>query len=191
MLILASGSPRRAEILEMLGYEFTVEVADCDESVDDVSAADAVAILSRRKAQAVADLHTDDIESGAVILGSDTLVTLDGAILGKPTNEADAVRMLRMLSGRTHTVYTGVTVIGTVALTQVSAARVKFAELSDSDIERYVATGEPNDKAGAYGIQGRGAVLIDGIDGDFFTVMGLPSRMSATMLSKFGIYPSK
>ena len=185
MLILASGSPRRAEILSMLGYEFSVEVADCDEAVGDVAACDAVAILSQRKAEAVAQSHPDDI-----VLGSDTLVTLDGAVLGKPTDEADAAHMLRMLSGRTHTVYTGVTVIGNGVLTEVSAARVTFAELTDDDIERYIATHEPMDKAGAYGIQGKGAMLIDKIDGDFFTVMGLPSRMTSVMLSKFGIYPN-
>ncbi len=190
MLILASGSPRRAEILNMLGYDFSVEIADCDETVGDISAADSVAILSRRKAQAVADLHKADIENGAVILGSDTLVTLDGAILGKPRDKAEAAKMLRQLSGKTHTVYTGVTVIGAAALTEVAAARVTFAELSDGDIEQYIATGEPMDKAGAYGIQGKGARLVEKIEGDFFTVMGLPSRVSAVMLSKFGIYPN-
>ncbi len=191
MLILASGSPRRAEILTMLDYEFKVEVADCDESVGDASAADAVAILSRRKAAAVADLHKADIECGACVLGSDTLVTLDGEILGKPQNKADAARMLGMLSGKTHTVYTGVTVIGSAVLTEVSAARVTFAALSEEDIRRYIATGEPMDKAGAYGIQGKGAKLIEKIEGDFFAVMGLPARMSAVMLSKFGIYPEE
>ncbi len=191
MLILASGSPRRAEILSMLGYEFAVEVADCDESLGDVKAADAVAILSRRKAEAVAAQHSADIEDGCVILGSDTLVTLDGTVLGKPRDQADAERMLRILSGRTHTVYTGVTVIGAQTLVEVSAARVTFAELSDGDIRSYIATGEPLDKAGAYGAQGRGAVLIEKIDGDFFTVMGLPTRMSANLLAKCGIKPSK
>ncbi len=191
MLILASGSPRRAEILTMLGYDFAVEVADCDETVGDVSAADAVAILSRRKAMAVAELHSDEIEQGTVVLGSDTLVTLNGAILGKPQGEAEAAQMLRMLSGRTHTVYTGVSVIGAAVLTEVSAARVTFAELSDEDIARYIATGEPMDKAGAYGIQGKGAVLVERIEGDFFTVMGLPARMSANLLAKNGIYPNK
>lgn len=190
MLILASGSPRRAEILKMLGYDFTVEVADCDESVGDLTAEDAVAVLSRRKAQAVAELHQGEIENGAVILGADTLVTLDGKILGKPSDEAEAADMLRTLSGRTHTVYTGVTVIGTSAQTEVSAAHVTFAELSEADIARYIATGETLDKAGAYGIQGRGAVLAEKIEGDFFNVMGLPARTSFLMLSKFGIYPS-
>lgn len=191
MLILASGSPRRAEILTMLGYKFTVEVADCDESVGEMNAADAVALLSRRKAQAVADLHGNEPETGTVVLGSDTLVTLDGKVLGKPRDNSDARRMLRMLSGRTHTVYTGVTVIGSSTVTEVSAAHVTFGNLSDSDISRYIATGEPSDKAGAYGIQGRGAVLIDRIEGDFFTVMGLPARMCAEMLSKCGIYPNE
>ncbi len=191
MLILASGSPRRAEILSMLGYEFAVEVADCDETLGEVTAEQAVGLLSRKKAQAVADLHQNDLALGAAVLGSDTLVTLDGAILGKPTDAEDARRMLRLLSGRTHTVFTGVTVIGKETLTQVSRTDVTFAELTDAELDSYVKTLEPMDKAGAYGIQGRGAMLIEKIEGDFFTVMGLPARLTSVMLSKFGIYPSK
>lgn len=185
MLILASGSPRRAEILKMLGFEFVTETADCDENTGDMPADKRVALLSRRKAEAVARLHKND-----VVLGSDTLVTVYGAVLGKPKSTDDAAKMLRMLSGKTHTVYTGVTVIGgDKAATEVCSARVTFDDIDDGTIERYIATGEPMDKAGAYGIQGRGAMLITGIEGDFFTVMGLPACASAKLLAKYGIFP--
>lgn len=187
MFILASGSPRRAEILKMMGYVFEIQVTDCDETVGDVTAEQAVAELSRRKAKAVACIHPD-----RVILGSDTLVTLDGAVLGKPKDKADAKRMLRMLSGREHTVFTGVTVMcGKDSDTVVSQAKVRFAPLTDLQIDRYIATGEPMDKAGAYGIQGRAAIFVSGITGDFFTVMGLPSHDTAVLLEKYGIEPEE
>ncbi len=180
MLILASGSPRRAEILTMLGYNFEIIPADCDESTGDLTADKAVAILAERKAQSVAESHPD-----CTVLGSDTLVTVDGAVLGKPTDAEDAARMLRLLSGRTHTVYTGVSVItGDLVTTECVGAKVTFRELSDGEIADYIATGEPMDKAGAYGIQGRGAMLIEGIEGDFFCVMGLPAAKTHLMLKK-------
>lgn len=169
-LVLASQSPRRAEILETAGYEFTVRTADTDETLEEaLTPAEAVETLARRKALAV-DLQRDER-----ILAADTVVALDGEILGKPKDRADAKRMLRLLSGRTHEVYTGVC-LRTADLTDVFSVctRVTFHALSDLEIEGYLATGEPFDKAGAYGVQGRGCVLVQKIEGDYFNVVGLP-----------------
>lgn len=185
-MILASQSPRRAEILSMLGFDFEIDVADCDENVDGIPTEQIVAVLARRKAQAVAERHPDE-----VVIGSDTLVTVDGSPIGKPKDAADAKRMLRLLSGRSHTVYTGVSIIKDgVDETFVVSAEVEFYPLTDAQIDRYVATGEPLDKAGAYGIQGRGALLVRGIKGDFFTVMGLPAAEVTRRLEAYEIYPT-
>ena len=187
MLILASGSPRRSEILSMLGFKFETHVAGCDENVGGMSVSDMVCVLAERKARAVADHFGND-----VVLGSDTLVTLDGSPVGKPKNTDDAVRMLSALSGRVHKVYTGVSIIshGT-ADTFCCGADVEFYPLTAEEINSYIATGEPLDKAGAYGIQGKGAVLVKRIDGDFFTVMGLPAAETARHLARLGIRPEK
>lgn len=183
MLILASASPRRAEILSMLGYEFDIIPAHCDENIDGLSAAEGVGELARRKAQAVADLHPD-----CAVLGSDTLVAVDGKVLGKPATEAEAADMLRALSGKTHSVYTGISVVkGERAITETVEAKVTFRTLTEGEIADYIATGEPMDKAGAYGIQGKGAVLVEGIEGDFFNVMGLPASRVYLLLKQFGI----
>lgn len=184
-MILASGSPRRGEILSMLGYAYTRDVADCDEDTGDLPADRAVALLAERKAAAVADRHP-----GEWVLGSDTLVTLDGSPIGKPADAADAARMLRALSGRTHTVYTGVCLLRDGAREVfVEEAKVTFYPLSEAQIARYVATGEPLDKAGAYGIQGRGAALVERVEGDFFTVMGLPAGALVRRLEARQILP--
>ena len=183
MLILASASPRRAEILSMLGYEFEIIPADCDENTEGLSAAEAVGELARRKAVAVARLHHD-----CVVLGSDTLVAIEGKVLGKPKDEAQAAKMLRLLSGKTHSVYTGISAVqGDRCITQTVEAKVTFRNLTDDEIAAYIATGEPMDKAGAYGIQGKGAVLVEGIEGDFFNVMGLPAARVHLLLKEFGI----
>lgn len=183
-LILASASPRRKEILSGLGYEFEVCPADADESVDEGTPVSVVAeILARKKALAVLDKNQD-----AVVIGSDTVVAVDDKILGKPKNEADAEEMLRMLSGKTHQVYTGLCVCSKYKIRSlVSKTDVSFYTLSDETIKSYVKTKEPMDKAGAYGIQGKGSVLVKKIDGDFFSVMGLPAAALSRLLDDFGV----
>ena len=191
-LILASGSPRRRELLAQAGFEFTVWAADVDESVR--AGEDPIAYvtrLAREKAQAVfnaegqRDKGTEGQGDGVVVLGADTTVVLDGEILGKPRDAADAARMLRALSGRTHRVITGVAVVSAERV-EVAAeiTAVRFAEIGDGEIAAYVASGEPMDKAGAYGIQGRAAKWIPRIEGCYFNVMGLPLALVAAMLEE-------
>ena len=184
-LILASASPRRKELLERIGLRFSVEAADADETlIPGLSAKNQVMRLSRIKADAVASLHSED----PVILSADTVVVLDGAILGKPVDEADARHMLRSLSGRTHHVLTGITVRhGKYQDTCCEETEVRFGTLSEKEIDAYIATGEPMDKAGAYGIQGLASVFVAGISGDYYNVMGLPLHTCAVMLRKAGI----
>ena len=170
LLILASGSPRRKEILDTMGLEFSVDISDADESFAGTPE-EMVLELSRRKAQAVAPRH-----SGAMILAADTLVFGD-EVLGKPHSAEEAKRMLAGLSGRWHSVYTGVTMIDTRSgktLSRADVTRVHFVALTAQDIDAYVATGEPLDKAGAYGIQGYGSVFVASISGDYNNVVGLP-----------------
>lgn len=179
--VLASQSPRRQELLRQMGLEFTVHPADIDETMPpELSPKEAVAQLSRRKAEAVAcECAPEDC-----VIAADTIVVC-GEILGKPQDEADAVRMLNMLSGRTHQVMTAVTVhCGSRVDTQVSVTDVTFRALEPGEAERYTATGEPMDKAGAYGIQGGGALFIERIEGDYYGVMGLPICMLHTMLRR-------
>ena len=174
-LILASGSPRRSEILKNAGYEFVVKPTSADESLPGgILPEDAVKLLSERKADAA------KIECSDVVLSADTVVALGDRILGKPSDKAEAFSMLRSLSGKTHSVYTGVT-IKSAEKKRVFAVKtdVLFYPLTDDEINAYIATGEPFDKAGAYGIQGRAAVFVEKIDGDYYSVVGLPlSRCS-------------
>ena len=177
-LILASGSPRRKEILDTMALEFSVDVSDADESFAGTPE-EMVLELSRRKALAVASRH-----SGAMILAADTLVFGD-EVLGKPHSAEEAKRMLAGLSGRWHSVYTGVTMIDTRSgktLSRADVTRVHFVALTAQDIDAYVATGEPLDKAGAYGIQGRGGMFIDRIEGSYSNVVGLPMALVRSML---------
>ena len=177
-LILASGSPRRKEILDTMGLKFSVDVSDADESFAGTPK-EMVLELSRRKALAVASRH-----SGSMILAADTVVFTD-EVLGKPRNAGEARRMLAALSGRWHSVYTGVTMIDTRSgrtLSRADVTRVHFVALTAEDIDAYVATGEPLDKAGAYGIQGRGGMLIDRIEGSYSNVVGLPMALVRSML---------
>ena len=170
-LILASASPRRKELLRYITDDFTVRVSHADETAPDgLTPEETVKYLAAVKAGAV---YTGDADE--VIVASDTIVVIEGAILGKPQDEEDARRMLRVLAGRTHTVFTGVCV-KTAKEERIFAERtdVTFYPLTDEEIRGYVATGEPMDKAGAYGIQGKGSLLVEKIDGDFYTVMGLP-----------------
>lgn len=186
-LILASASPRRRDILQMLGYEFSVIPAKGEEQADFSDGAPLAARqLAEGKAGEVAALH------GGVVLGSDTIVELRGRVFGKPRDEQEACRMLRSLSGGVHRVHTGVCVTdGPAAKSFVSTAEVEFYPLSDRIIEAYVRTGDPMDKAGAYGIQGPGCVLVKRINGDFYTIMGLPAAETARLLGSFGIFPPR
>lgn len=187
-LILASGSPRRRQLLEQMGFsDFTVRAPDVDEHVDGPVSPDAlVERLSARKAAAVAA----DAGPDTLVLAADTVVALDGAILGKPRDPAAACTMLRALSGREHRVYTGFTLRqGNRALTGCEETLVTFRPLTEAEIAAYVATGEPMDKAGAYGIQGLGALLVQGIRGDYFNVMGLPVCRLGLALRDFGLDP--
>lgn len=184
-LILASKSPRRVELMQQIGLKFTVCPANIDESVaDDLTPAEAVAQISRRKALEVSRQQPPE----AIVIACDTVVACDGRIFGKPngTDEADA--MLHTLSGRTHCVYSGLTVCrDTEAVTTTECTEVTFRALSDAEIEAYVRSGEPMDKAGAYGIQGLGAVLVETIHGDYYNVVGLPLCQLTQMLRTFGV----
>lgn len=169
MLILASNSPRRQELLTMLGYTFEVRPSDCDESSNIRNPRKLVEELSKRKAKTVI-CNSDD-----VVIGSDTVVAIGRDILGKPKDELDAVNMLQKLSGRTHNVHTGVTIIkDKTVITKSISCKVKFRRLSKKEILDYVSTGEPMDKAGAYGIQGKASAFIPKINGDYFSVVGFP-----------------
>ena len=169
-LILASQSPRRRELLGLFRRPFTVQVADIDETMDDtLPPYDEVARVSRAKAEAIAR-EKDDI-----VVAADTIVVCAGQTLGKPRTEAEAAQMLRLLSGRDHQVMTGMTVLrGDRAVTCTEVTDIHFRELSDKEIESYIATGEPMDKAGSYGIQGGAALFAERMVGDYYNVMGLP-----------------
>lgn len=181
-IILASASPRRKELMELAGYEFEVICADIVEVVpEEAMPQEVVMSLALQKAQAVAAEHKE-----AVVIGSDTVVALDGKILGKPHSEQEACEMLRSLSGRTHKVFTGVAIVcGGKVKNFFDETDVEFYSLGDDEIKKYVATGEPTDKAGAYGIQGKGSVLVKRINGDFFSVMGLPIAKLYREMSDF------
>ena len=181
-IVLASGSPRRRELLSLITEDFAVCPADADESLrDGAPLADEVVRLSRLKAEAAMQSHPD-----AVCIGSDTMVTIDHLPLGKPKDRADAADMLRRLRGRTHEVLTGLAVLSPDGGAQTLCTRteVTFRDFSDEELAEYLATGEPLDKAGAYGIQGHGALLIEGIRGDYYSVMGLPVAPLGVMLRK-------
>jgi septum formation protein len=180
-LILASASPRRADLLRAAGIEFDAQPADVDESVGDEEApADYVQRLARTKADVVAARFP-----GRVVLGADTAVVVDGHVLGKPSDAADAARMLRLLSGRAHEVLTGVCVTdGSSPLVEVACTLVEFAPLSAEDIAWYVSTGEPMDKAGAYGVQGRASRFVTAVHGSYSNVVGLPVELVSDMLKQ-------
>jgi septum formation protein len=190
MLILASSSPRRRELLAQAGYTFEVRPANILE--DPLPGEEPIAYvtrLAREKAEAVfRELTAASPKAEKYVLGADTTVTLDNAILAKPADAEDAARMLRLLSGRTHRVITGVALV-TAGRTEVAAevTAVRFLTLSDEEIRAYVATGEPMDKAGAYGIQGRAARWIPRIEGCYFNVMGLPLALVSALLEASGV----
>lgn len=178
MLYLASASPRRKELLTLAGYSFTVLPAHADETPPPgLSPRETAGLLARRKAEAVRALPEFSARQkpGDVILAADTVVDLDGTILGKPRDREDARRILLSLSGRQHSVHTGFCVLaGKKRMCGVESTEVEFYPLTMEEIETYLDTGEPVDKAGAYGIQGRGALFVRRICGDYYTVVGLP-----------------
>ena len=169
-VILASQSPRRKELMGLFHIPFTVRVSQADETMDpDLSPAEAVAVVSRRKAEAV----TRDPED--VVIAADTIVVVDNEILGKPRDEADARRMLQLLSGRDHQVMTGMTLLrGERCIVCTEITDIHFRTLSPREIDAYIRTGEPMDKAGSYGIQGGAALFAERLEGDYYNVMGLP-----------------
>ena len=187
--ILASASPRRREILSHLGLTFTVRTADTDESSDERDGARLVELLARRKADAVWNALLSEhgtLPRDTVVIAADTVVVSpDGEILGKPQDDADAARMLRLLSNNTHRVLSGIAVIkdGVPAVAHEST-EVCFAPLSDDVMTRYIQSGEPRDKAGAYGIQDTAALWIRGIHGDYFNVVGLPVHRLERLLNE-------
>jgi septum formation protein len=185
MLILASSSPRRADLLRAAGIPFEVFPVDVDETVGKLEPpGEHVRRLAREKADAGFQAHPD-----AVVLAADTIVLISGEILGKPKDVRDAVRMLRLLSGREHEVLTGVAIVSRRGrVVEVSRTRVWVTPLSDAEIDEYVATGEPMDKAGAYGIQGLGSRFIDRIQGSYSNVVGLPVSLVYRLLKG---YPEK
>ena len=182
-LVLASGSPRRRQLLEMLGIRFRVVPPDVDETYRNGEAPEAYVVrLARKKASAVAARAP-----GELVLGADTTVVVRGDVLGKPSSEEEAATMLASLQGRTHQVMTGVALAaGDRVEHALDVTDVTFRPLDEATIRAYVATGEPMDKAGAYAVQGRGAMLVEGIRGDFFGVMGLPLRLVLELLERFG-----
>ena len=188
-LVLASASPRRRELLAQSGFAFRIEAADIPE--DPLPGEDPIAYvtrLARGKAEAV---RSRPANASAVVLGADTTVVIEGQILGKPESAADAARMLRLLSGRTHQVITGVSVVSAAqTLTAAEVTAVQFHSLSDEEIADYIATGEPMDKAGAYAIQGRAACWIPRIHGCYFNVVGLPLALVSNLLSALSRLPA-
>lgn len=183
-IILASASPRRKELLTLAGIDFTVQQADIEEKIaPDLKPFEVVKQLAFQKASAVAEKSKD-----CIVIGSDTVVSLDNKILGKPKSENEAKEMLKLLSGKTHKVYTGVAIISDEKnVSFYEETEVEFYELTDREIADYVATGEPMDKAGAYGIQGKGCVLIKRINGDYFNVVGLPVARLYRELGDFNV----
>jgi septum formation protein len=182
-LVLASRSPRRAELLQRLGLQFEIVPAEIDESyVDHEMPAVHAERLAREKAFAISHQRPD-----ALVIGSDTIVVLGSDVLGKPRDEREAVEMLVRLSGREHQVFTGVAVAhGGRVESDLERVNVRFRSLHRRDCEAYVATGEPMDKAGAYGIQGFGSALVESIHGDYFAVMGLPVVCTLKLIERFG-----
>ncbi|MBP0971059.1 MAG: septum formation protein Maf [Oscillospiraceae bacterium] len=181
-LILASASPRRRELMEKIGLPFSVTVSDCDETLPEDTPADRAAeLLAVRKAEAVAAAHPE-----ALVIGADTTVIHGDTVLGKPADREDCIRMLRLLSGDTHRVQTGCALIcGDRRRSFTAETLVTFYPLTDAEITAYADSDEPYDKAGAYGIQGIGGLLIEGIRGDYYNVVGLPVARLARELRKF------
>lgn len=185
-IILASASPRRQEMLRNLGLDFTIHPSGGDETVDDgLKPAEIVELLAERKAADVASGYSEGI-----VIGSDTIVVVDEQVLGKPKDQQDAFRMLSLLQGRAHSVLSGLAVIDIASGERRKGhieTKVQMRSLSEEEIQDYIATQEPMDKAGAYAIQGLGSIFITGIKGDYFSVVGLPVQLLASYLQPLGI----
>lgn len=185
-LILASASPRRSEILSVAGFSFDIIPSSAEEISEGLPPEEAARVNALSKAREV----FDRVGNGCAVVGADTVVTLDGEILGKPKDERDAFRMLKALSGRKHHVITGYAVIsGGFEMSASCSTEVVFKPLSDSEIYAYIATFEPMDKAGSYAIQEKGSVFVESMSGDFFNVVGLPVAEISEILKNIGIYP--
>ena len=194
-LILASGSERRRQLMDMCGYDYEIIVSRADENIEPCEPEKYVEKLALRKAGEVFErVKAENKAAGknekAAVIGSDTVVVLDGKIIGKPKDSADAKRIISMISGKTHKVYTGLAVItdDNVQL-DCSITRVNVRKMTDDEIARYVETGESLDKAGAYGLQGPFGMFVDSIEGNYFTIIGMPLPMLYTMLKNIGIMP--
>ena len=180
--MLASKSPRRAEILRAVGWEFEAVAANIDETrMESEDAVSYVKRLARQKAETVAKM----ISPAGLVLGADTVVVIDGEILGQPGDDGNARRMLKLLNGKWHEVVTGICLLraGQSPRIDHETTRVRFCEMTDDEIDWYVSTGEPSDKAGAYAIQGKGAIFIEEIQGDYFNIVGLPIRLLYKLMS--------
>ena len=187
--ILASNSPRRRELLSMLGIDFCVKVSDCDEDIDTpMPPRELVCELAKRKATAVAD--TLGTSRDFIVIGADTVVCDGERILGKPKDEADAVRTLLSLSDRAHSVYTGIALVGCgKAVTDAVETGVVFDKISEAEAKIYTKSGEPMDKAGSYGIQGIGGFFVKELHGDYYNVVGLPiARLRILLEAEFGLF---
>jgi len=187
-IVLASQSPRRRDLLSLIGIPHTVRPADIDESIAPGEAPlAAVERLARTKAEHIVQLTAGSGEDPPLIIAADTIVVIDDVVLNKPRDVSDARAMLTRLRGRMHDVHTGVCVRwGERRATGIESARVRFRSLTDEEVDAYIATGEPMDKAGAYGIQGYGATIVERVDGDYFSVMGLGLRRLVELLGRVG-----
>ncbi len=192
-LILASASPRRAELLRQIGIDFSIAPADVDESTNGFSEAGKYAMeMSKRKALQVSQTLKDNLNENLLVLGSDTVVSVDNRIFGKPSNRSQAQEMLKAMENRWHVVTTGMTLIRPKTmqmLSETEITRVKMSDFSQGFIEKYISTKEPYDKAGGYAIQEYGSIMVECIDGCYFIVVGLPLHRLSKMFSKFGYNP--
>jgi septum formation protein len=186
-LILASSSPRRKQLLEQIGLEFKIDASNIDEIVDPLlQPVEQVELFSKQKAEAIASKYTD-----ALILAADSMVAINGEVLGKPKDKDDAKRMLKKLSGTQHSIVTGFTLIDTQtkqSITRSVETKVWFKKLSEEEIEAYITKAQPFDKAGSYGIQDLAAIFVEKIEGDYFGSVGLPLFALAEELKKFGVH---
>lgn len=191
-LILASGSPRRKQLLEQAQLSFTISTSSIDENLDETSPQKLVETLAFEKANDVFTTEPQSQKETSVVLGADTIVSINGTILGKPKDAREAKQMLRMLSNNVHQVYTGVAIISNERTTVFhEKTNVHFWELTDEEIDRYIQSGQPFDKAGSYGIQeDLGSLFVKKIDGDYFTVVGLPIARTVRELKSFHIVNS-
>lgn len=184
-MILASKSPRRKEILQQMGFNLEIKVKEIEEVSDKVELIDQIIDISKMKVEEVARENENSF-----VVGADTLVEIDGKALGKPRDKKEAKEMLKMLSGKNHRVITALTLVNVeknICISDYVKSEVYFKEISEEEIDWYISTGEPMDKAGSYGIQGLGAMFVEKIEGDFFSIMGFPINKFMNILKDIGI----